>query len=283
MAVHTQLNGLRARWEALRAQRWRWRPFTPPHGLYLGLPQHWPVQADDDAALADVLSAFDAWCAAHPGERCELALGSAATLWQVVPLDAHGTDAMAQAWAQAFQTWAHYLDIDLQDPAVLAQWQLHEAKIHGACLLAATPLALSQGLLDVAAAHGVKVDWMGAWWLRGLARCLQGQKVESGAEVIPEVNAPAAAPQHQAALWLTEPGCGWRAVVLAGKPTGRSAWALSQLTLDSDAWQQPPGAPRVDLVAPGAGGEQASCVPADLALLRGVSPAWHLTWSPTWR
>ncbi|MEY4765315.1 MAG: hypothetical protein RI907_1988 [Pseudomonadota bacterium] len=255
--------------QTLRAQRWRWQPWRAALGVYLALPAHWTVQADDTEALQEAQACFDAWCTAHAGERCELALGAAATLWQVAPMASAGVADLQQAWDQAFAHWAHYLDVDLREPERLAGWHLQEAQGPGSTVLAATPLALTEGLMAVAQAHGVRVDWMGPWWARGLARWL----AQAGA-------AP------EADVLLVEPGWTWRARVQP--PTARAgtwlrraptAWTLLHLGVDggralNGAAGRPGTLARLALEAPGATGGQAACVSVDLGVLQGRAPMW---------
>ncbi len=265
--VRQQALGLRQAW-------------APAQGLFLALPAHWPVQADDPAALTDALQAFDTWCQAHPGARCELALSAASTLWWVVRHEQAGAEVLAQAWDEAWGQWAHYLDVDMRQPEVLAGWHLQEAQAPGCSLLAATPLALSAGLMDVAQRHGVRLQWLGPWWVRGLAGWLDRLAP-------PDLHGDAAWPAEQA-LILSEPGWSWRAHLScreahagpwpAWMRWGRaSPWVLSQLEVDADepgAWSSARPAARVQLDAPGVQSEQAQCMAVDLSVLQGRAPVW---------
>lgn len=271
------------------------RPFARNHGLYLALPVHWPVQADDPTALDEALQAFEAWCEAHPGARCELALSAAATLWQVVQHEQAGPNELAQAWESALGQWAHYLDVDLRQPEVLADWQLQEAHAPGYSLLSATPLALSAGLMDVARRHGVQLQWLGPWWVRGLARWV-GQ--------LPGVaqRSDAAWPAEQD-LIVSEPGWTWRAHLLCREAdAGRgprwlslrkaSPWVLAQLDVDGGLDPAGPAGlsghaghgpamsaaarrrTTVQLEAPGVHADHAACVAVDLSVLQGLATVW---------
>jgi hypothetical protein len=279
-------------WQAQAAawvQAWRrtWpRPFARSHGLYLALPAHWPVLADDPAVLEEVLQAFEGWCEAHPGARCELALSAAATLWQVVQHEQAGEGELAQAWEAALEQWAHYLDVDLRQPEVMADWQLQEAHAPGYSLLAATPLALSAGLMDVAQRHGVQLQWLGPWWVRGLASWL-GQM--AGADPHDDAAWPA-----EQELILSEPGWSWRAHLLCREAEASvlprwamlrrsTPWVLSHLEVDGGSRdvavsaQAAPSARRrhtVQLDAPGVHADQAMCVGVDLSVLQGLAPVW---------
>jgi hypothetical protein len=259
--------------------------WAPAHGLYLALPAHWPVQADEPAVLDEALQAFETWCEAHPGARCELALSAAATLWWVVRHEQANADALALAWDEARGQWAHYLDVDLRQPEVLAAWQLQEAHAPGCSLLAATPLALSAGLMDVAQRHGVRLQWLGAWWVRGLANWLR--KLAP-----PEVHGDVAWPVEQD-LILSEPGWSWRAQLSCREAQPgpgpawlwrhrASPWVLSQLEVDGDGALSSSPSPlpaarpgiKVHLEAPGVSADHAQCVAIDLSVLQGIAPVW---------
>jgi hypothetical protein len=280
MAVRTEdLRGQLAR----HARTWRgcWQSWRRPHALYLSCPDASLTPADDAQAWQAPLDALDAWCAQHPGARCELALSSAATLWHVAPLDAGDRTALPAAWEDAFAQWAHYMDVDLNQPEVLARWQLQEAPTEGFTLLAATPLALSAGLQDVAARHGVQLLWLGPWWVRGLACWLQALRkathVEHGTDAI--------APWAQ--LHLAEPGWAWAAQAQPmPQPSsrlqrrwGRPAWRLTQLSWSPlVAARGPTVAAAHDVTLAVGDGlihpDQATCHPVDLAVLRGEAPIW---------
>ncbi len=268
---------------AARAWRGRMKTLRSPHALYLSCPEAGHTPADEPEAWQAPLAAFEAWCAQHPGARCELALSSAATLWHLAPHGQSERAALATCWADAFAQWAHYMDVDMNQPEVLAHWQLQEAPADGFTLMAATPLALSGGLQDVAARHGVQLLWLGPWWVRGLARWLR---------MLTQA--------HEAPLklHLAEPGWAWHAQAEAPqRPAswlqrgwGQPAWRLTQL-----AWaplNAPKGerheastAHRVELAlseqgpevafAPGDGHPATfRCVPVALPLLRGQAAVW---------
>jgi len=167
--------------------------------------------------------------------------------------------------------------VDLNQPEVLAHWQLQEAPADGFTLMAATPLALSGGLQDVAARHGVQLLWLGPWWVRGLGRWLR---------TLPQAHV------EPLKLLLAEPGWAWQAQAEAPqRPAswlrrgwGQPAWRLTQL-----AWAplnaspghlgQAPSAHRVELALPEpmqADGSPATarCMPVALPLLRGQAAVW---------
>lgn len=306
MAVRTEdLRGQLAR--HARTWRGRWQSWRRPHALYLSCPDAGSTPVDDAAAWQAPLDALDAWCAQHPGARCELALSSSATLWHVAPHGRADRSALATAWEEAFAQWAHYLDVDLAQPEVMAQWQLQEASADGFTLMAATPLALSAGLQDVAARHGVQLLWLGPWWVRGLASWLKQLPASAQADIDPS-----------ASLHLSEPGWAWAAQAeplpqpasRLQRSWGRPAWRLTQLAWSPLDVAQPamglqghghtgkspdgaghrvgaahPAAHGVSLTMPGdiantantAHGASPGCRPVDLAVLRGEAPIWSPT------
>jgi hypothetical protein len=267
MAVRTEdLRGQLAR--HARTWRGRWQSWRRPHALYLSCPDAGRTPVDDAPAWQAPLDALDAWCTEHPGARCELALSSSATLWHVAPHGQADRTALATAWEEAFAQWAHYLDVDLTQPEVMAQWQLQEASAGGFTLMAATPLVLSAGLQDVAARHGVQLLWLGPWWVRGLASWLQ--KLPASAD-------------PSASLHLSEPGWAWAAQAeplpqpasRLQRSWGQPAWRLTQLVwsplMAANAKAQP-----VTLAMPDAmkSPDHVICLPVDLAVLRGEAPIW---------
>ncbi len=243
-------------------QAWR-RPLArwgTPQAAYLSWPAQ-PADAQGERERVDAaLQAFATWCSERPGVRCELALGSAASLWHLVRHERPHADTLAAGWGEAMAQWAHYLDVDLRESATLAAWQLQEASAQGGSLLAATPLALVQGLKDVARAQGVKVAWMGPWWARGLALWMQGEGSAPSGNV------------ERAWLQVNEPGWQWLAECSVDGPNQDRAWL---------AWSSATEVPQegdghvVTLDASGVRADRVSCVSVPLAMLQGHDPAWR--------
>ena len=158
----------------------------------------------------------------------------------------------------------------------------------GFSLLTATPLALRDGLLEQARAHGVQVQWMGPWWVRGLACWLSRPVDAPGAGAASTDAAPALAVPSQAGLTLQEPGWSWQAWAQAeaadaspwrGQPASR--WTLTALQPlgaelahstqpAQDVW--PVWAADASPSWPGDGA--AHCLPVSLARLQGEGATW---------
>ncbi len=157
-----------------------------------------------DAAATDAaLKAFDAWCQAHQGSACELGLSSQ---WLLACVAAAGetSDALRE---QAVQQWAHYHGLDAEQ--IASQWVLRELLVPQAAMLCAAPVALVDGLKDIARAHGVQLRGMVPWWVPALqAWCgqLAGQPRPDdggqGAQGRAQGNAQGGVPS----LTLVEPG-----------------------------------------------------------------------------
>jgi hypothetical protein len=259
---------------AARTWRGRLKTLRHPHALYLSCPEAGHTPADEAEAWQAPLAAFEAWCAQHPGERCELALSSAATLWHLAPHGQSDRAALATCWADAFAQWAHYMDVDLNQPEVMAHWQLQEAPASGFTLMAATPLALSAGLQEVAARHGVQLLWLGPWWVRGLARWLQALPQASDAPLHLHLAEPGWAWQAQAEP-MAQPSLRWL------RPWGRPSWRLTQLAwapeasrLNSSETSQPSHCVALAPADQEPMAPLAACMPVPLTLLRGRSAEW---------
>ncbi|MGC4061263.1 MAG: hypothetical protein QM749_10635 [Aquabacterium sp.] len=181
-----------------RLARGRLRTSWQPHQLYL---------FDRAASLTSVdaaVAAFGQWCEAHPGEVCSVGLSGRWLLSSVSQIDvdhdaAHG---------HAVQQWSHYLDID--EAALAADWVLRQLALPNVSLLCAAPRALIDGLREQAAAHGVRLEWIGPWWTRGVQAWLASLNDDEGAA------------SAQPAFMLYEPGLLTHA--RAHLDDGRGAW-----------------------------------------------------------
>jgi hypothetical protein len=181
-----------------RIARGRLRTGWKPHQLYL---------FDSSASLTSVdaaVAAFGQWCEAHPGEVCALGLSARWLLVSVSQLDA-GLDA---AHEHAVRQWAHYLDID--EAALASDWVLRELAVPRASLLCAAPRRLIDGLRGQAAAHVVRLEWVGPWWARGMQAWLTSLEEDEGQAA------------SQPAFMLCEPGLSTHA--RAQMDEGHGAW-----------------------------------------------------------
>jgi hypothetical protein len=210
-----------AAWQRLaRRLATRVRTSWQAHKLYL---------AESDEAI--VLPAFAQWCAANEGAVCDVALPSRMLLCSVTPPSGSGRQARAQAREQALAQWAHYHD--LTPEALAEQWVLRQLVQPAFGLLCAAPRSLIAGLVSAAAEHGVRLRWVGPWWVAGLQTWLSTLQADQ-----PE-------PLH--CLVLHEPGM--RTHVQATQKRGERA-ALSLLWAEAaDLPGQPGAGDRSDAVA----------------------------------
>lgn len=159
----------------LRA-RARLATLARPHALVLLGRSHGLA---DVAATDAALKAFGAWCQAHQGSACELGLSSQ---WLLVCVAAAGETSTVLR-EQAMQQWAHYHGLDADQ--IASQWVLRELLVPEAAMLCAAPVALVDGLKDIARAHGVQLRGMVPWWVPALqAWCgqLSRQPVPDGGQ-----------------------------------------------------------------------------------------------------
>lgn len=118
------------------------------------------VLASPGAALEPALQAFSAWCEAHPGTVCELGLSGA---WMLTSVSPSGWTREA-AHEHALRQWQHYGGLESED--IQANWLLRALKVTHAQFTCAVPIALVQGLQEVARTHGVQLVGVTPWWLR---------------------------------------------------------------------------------------------------------------------
>ncbi len=134
----------------------------PGHAIPTG-PQ--ALVPSHDGALA----AWGAWCEAHAGQRCRLALSGRWLLTGLVTAETGRPD-LGLVQAQAAGQWAHYHGLDTA--TLSSEWMVQLVRAPGAVLACAAPRVLVDDVLAVAAHHGVAVSWMGPWWAPGVARWL---------------------------------------------------------------------------------------------------------------
>jgi hypothetical protein len=152
------------------------RAFEPVSGMKAGLqrlrrrvatsrrPHELFVHGASDAPseLSEALDAFAQWAAENAGAVCAVGLSSRWLLNSVAPADM-GAEAAAQ---QALQQWVHYMDMD--EAALQSEWVLRRAASVQVHLLTAAPRTLIDGLGERADQHGIRLEWVGPWWARGV-------------------------------------------------------------------------------------------------------------------
>lgn len=131
---------------------------------------HWrPTQlalVGDLGGVDGVLAAFEQWCQDHEGSVCEVGLSSR---WLRLAV-ASPLESAEQGWERALAQWAQ---LDELDAATLAEnWRVRQVRVPRLHLCCAVPRELVDGLLARAKAHRVRIDALGPWWARGLARVL---------------------------------------------------------------------------------------------------------------
>lgn len=147
-------------WRTVQGRlRTSWRP----HAVWLGAPLN---ALQDPTVGVDAVTRFGQWCAAHPGQVCEVGLSASWLLTCVVP-PAWSPQAGQQ---HALNQWAHYHDLDA--PALSAHWVVRQVAAPQVFVLCAAPRTLIDGLQAQAAAHHVQLAWVGPWWARGVQACL---------------------------------------------------------------------------------------------------------------
>jgi hypothetical protein len=247
-------------WWSMARSRWqgRWRTARRPRHVYV------QAAADEGPLLDAVKADFAAWCAAHAGERCHVALSSRSLLTCVnepgVNLDA--------ARQQALQQWGHYLDLDA--PVLSEHWLLRHVQHEGVHLVCAAPRALIEGLQVQAKAHGVRIEAMVPWWVAGVQAWLMAW---------PPVDGDVAQTAH---LQLREPGLITH--VQAVRPVGQPACLQGLWVEVCDDVASSPGTQRVILPAPAVAldGAQPALTtiiwdhPDLMCVLTGQSTAWQV-------
>lgn len=145
--------GLHSAWRRVQGRaRSAWRP----RHLYLF------GQADAPQAWDEVGAAFRQWCDAHEGEAWSVGLCGRWLLNSVAMPDMDAASARQHAVAQ----WAHYHDVD--EAGLSAEWLVRQLDLPGVHLLCAAPHTLIEGLRGEAVQHGIRLDWVGPWWARGV-------------------------------------------------------------------------------------------------------------------
>jgi len=124
-----------------------------PRTVFLG-------EAGGDVGL--VIEAFGAWCAAHPGAVCELALSSRWVVCCVPPAGA-GEMSARELRRYAQRQIAHYLEDarESDDP----RWAIAVSQRPGAAMACAAAGELIDRLKQAAKAHRVSIRRIFPWWL----------------------------------------------------------------------------------------------------------------------
>lgn len=161
----------------LRTQ-WRPLPFSlRPVNLQVA-PGQW-LPATDDA-----LSAWSDWCANQSGACAEVGVSAH---WQLVAVS---DDALA--------SWQHYYGLSADE---LAQdWLVRSVKVGDTQLHCAVPKTLINALTATAKEHGVKVQWVGPWWIRDLEQHVLDQ-IKQGDSVQPWMAAEPGLRIHASLAW----------------------------------------------------------------------------------
>ncbi len=240
---------------AWRMAQGRMRTAWRPASVWLGAPLN---ALQDPTVAPDAVARFGEWCAAHPGEVCEVGLSASWMLTCVVP-----PGWSLQAGQQhALNQWGHYHDLDVQ--ALSAHWVVRHVADPQASVLCAAPRVLIEGLQAQAKAHKVQLAWVGPWWARGVQACLAQWATPDASEA-------------SRTLHLQEPGLSL-SVQASADVAGR--WVLTQVQWTSlDAVSGLDGTQAVRVPPPATGlGDGASAAVWDHvelgALLSGRSAAW---------
>lgn len=118
-------------------------------------------------SVADMITAFDIWCANNPGTACELALSSLLVRTCIAPTPLPAEDLAAYATRQ----FIHYFG-DPQGTDGSEEWTVavsHDQTVPIAC---GVPRHLVNQLSDRARSHSVRIISIHPWWVRGVAKAL---------------------------------------------------------------------------------------------------------------
>ncbi len=151
----------------LSGQR-HWRGLQPPRtaALMPGPLHAQAVHSGLTPAHDQALLAWRQWCLANAGRRVRLALSCQ---WVLSGLIHEGdVGGAAQASERMARQWMNH-----GAPMTTTNdggWRWRATRVGDAWLVCATPETLVGDILAVARAHGVKLIWLGPWWVAG-AQC----------------------------------------------------------------------------------------------------------------